>query len=148
MALRTYTIILAAVLLSGCEALPWQDAETNATAPSATTPVNESGEDVSAPSPSSPESAGPRKPVAPLNPDELVGLSEEEMLGQLGPPLDVRREAPATVWNYQRSNCELKLFFYPSLRDRRLQALTYEVTPSGDATMELCLQELGSFRNG
>lgn len=146
MALRKSTILLATALLGGCEALPWQDSETSQTAPSPS--ATDSGEEVSAPARSSPESPGPKKPVSPLNPDELVGLSEEEMLGQLGPPLDVRREAPATVWNYQRANCELKLYFYPSLRDRRLQALTYEVVPSGDTTMENCLQELGSYRNG
>lgn len=148
MALRTSTIFLTAALLGGCEALPWQDAEPSETAPSTGPSATEPGEELTTPARSSPESPGPRKPVSPLNPDELVGLSEEEMLGQMGPPLDVRREAPATVWNYQRANCELKLYFYPSLRDRRLQALTYEITPSGDTSMENCLQELGSYRNG
>lgn len=78
----------------------------------------------------------------------LVGLNEEETLGRMGPPLDIRREAPATVWSYQKEDCQLRLFFYPSLRDRRLQALTYEITHSGEATKEGCLQKLGSYQNG
>ncbi|MFC4351333.1 hypothetical protein ACFOW6_07245 [Fodinicurvata halophila] len=148
MAFRTSTILLAAFLLTGCESLPWEERRSGADESGVT--ADPAADDVSSTEPvrSSPDSAGPRKPTKPLNPDELVGLNEEETLGRMGPPLDVRKEAPATVWSYQQEDCQLRLFFYPSLRDRRLQALTYEVTPSGDATMEGCLQKLGSYQHG
>lgn len=148
MAFRAHIILLAALMVTGCEALPWKEGGNNPGVPENVTGSEAREEAPAKPVQPPPESAGPRKPMKPLNPEELVGLNEEETLGRLGAPLDVRKEAPATVWNYQQKDCNLRLFFYPSLRDRRLQALTYEITPSGDTTVEGCLQKFGSYQNG
>jgi len=96
--------------------------------------------------PARPASAGPRKPLPPLALTTIVGLDEARTLELLGQPEEVRVEAPATIWTYRRAECQLEIYFYPSLRERRLQSLTYEMGGADDE--ERCLTEFGMAGNG
>jgi len=96
--------------------------------------------------PPRPGAAGPRKPLPPLALTTIVGLDEARTLELLGQPEQVRVEAPATIWTYSRGECRLDIYFYPSLRERRLQSLTYEIGGADDERR--CLTEFGMAGNG
>jgi len=93
-----------------------------------------------------PSTAGPRKPLPPLTLTSIVGRDEAGTVELLGQPARVRVESPATIWTYSRGSCDLEIYFYPSLRERRLQSLTYEI--SGQAEEGDCLKEFGLAENG
>ncbi|HLS69965.1 MAG TPA: hypothetical protein VK035_11520 [Kiloniellales bacterium] len=93
-----------------------------------------------------PAAAGPRKPLPPLTLTSIVGRDEENTVELLGQPAHVRVESPATIWTYSRGNCDLEIYFYPSLRERRLQSLTYEIKERAEETD--CLEEFGLAENG
>lgn len=93
-----------------------------------------------------PTAAGPRKPMPPLTLTTIVGRDEAGTVEMLGQPDHVRVESPATIWTYSRGDCHLEIYFYPSLRERRLQSLTYEVDGPDDQTD--CLREFGLAENG
>lgn len=96
--------------------------------------------------PARPTAAGPRKPLPPLALTTIVGLDEARTLELLGQPERVRVEAPATIWTYSRGECRLDIYFYPSLRERRLQSLTYEI--SGGEDESRCLTDFGMASDG
>lgn len=93
-----------------------------------------------------PTAAGPRKPMPPLTLTTIVGRDEAGTVEMLGQPAQVRVESPATIWTYKRGECHLEIYFYPSLRERRLQSLTYEIDGPDDQTD--CLQQFGLAENG
>lgn len=93
-----------------------------------------------------PTTAGPRKPMPPLTLTTIVGRDEAGTVEMLGQPAQVRVESPATIWTYSRGECHLEIYFYPSLRERRLQSLTYEIDGPDDQTD--CLQQFGLAENG
>lgn len=93
-----------------------------------------------------PGTAGPLKPQPPLALNTIVGLDEARTIELLGQPQQVRVEAPATIWSYSRAECRLEIYFYPSLRERRLQSLTYEIAGAEDQAK--CLNEFGMTGNG
>ena len=93
-----------------------------------------------------PGAAGPPKPVPPLALSTIVGLDEARTLELLGEPHSVRVEAPATIWTYNRADGRLDICFFPSVRERRLQSLTDEI--SGSEDQNRCLSEFGMAGNG
>ena len=93
-----------------------------------------------------PPAAGPRKPLPPLTLTTVVGRDEAETVELLGQPAHVRVESPATIWTYSRGVCDLEIYFYPSLRERRLQSLTYEIRGQEEKTD--CLNEFGLAEDG
>jgi len=85
------------------------------------------------------EQAAPEQTLAPFNgmamvpptpvddnPDQLLGLSGDDVTEKLGKPALIRRDGAAEVWQYRRVRCVLDLFLYGSeqtvehvdLRDR------------------------------
>ena len=99
-----------------------------------------------APARSRPRAAGPRKPLPPLTLTSIVGRDEAGTVDLLGQPAHVRVESPATIWTYSRGTCDLEIYFYPSLRERRLQSLTYEIKGQDERTD--CLNEFGLAEDG
>lgn len=93
-----------------------------------------------------PTAAGPRKPLPPLTLTTIVGRDEAGTVELLGQPAHVRVESPATIWTYSRGTCDLEIYFYPSLRERRLQSLTYEIRGQNEETD--CLNEFGLAEDG
>lgn len=56
----------------------------------------------------------------------LVGLDANQLLEQMGTPVDVRIQSPATVWEYRFSGCSLELFLFRDVSRQLLKALSFE----------------------
>lgn len=80
-------------------------------------------------------------PSANPDPDQLLGLSSEEIASRLGKPALIRRDGDAEVWQYRRTRCVLDLFLYGS----RKQVEHVDLRDRGDANEEsvrLCFQRM------
>ena len=63
------------------------------------------------------EEAAPRQAAkAPpsVKPEQIMGLTRNELLGLLGKPDFLRRDAPAEIWQYRGKKCILDVFLYDS----------------------------------
>ncbi len=56
----------------------------------------------------------------------LVGLDANQLLQQMGTPVEVRIQSPATVWEYRFSGCSLELFLFRDVSKQLLKALSFE----------------------
>lgn len=75
------------------------------------------------------------------NPDELLGLSSDEVTARLGRPALIRREGGAEVWQYRRTDCVLDLFIYGSAK----QVEHVDLRDRGDANesaVRACYQRM------
>lgn len=71
------------------------------------------------------------RPPQPIEPQKLVGLTQEETRRLIGAPATVHDEAPAVVWSYASNDCGLDVFFYLDMASQSFKALTYELKPKG-----------------
>lgn len=137
-----------AMALTGCELLQQVMPETPP--PPATSSVPPDTETVPAVVAVTPPPAKPKPLVAApstkpsIEPQALVGLSEEEITRLLGKPRDVRNDPPAMVWNYAAGECRLNLFFYLDLKSQDFRALSYNFDPptAADGVKKACLEKL------
>ena len=63
-------------------------------------------------------------------PNELVGLSADQVTNLLGKPSFVRHDMPAEVWQYRAHDCVLDVFLYPPVKsggDKEHTVLYYEL---------------------
>ncbi|MFZ0694439.1 MAG: hypothetical protein WAN51_09880 [Alphaproteobacteria bacterium] len=63
-------------------------------------------------------------------PNELVGLSADQVTNLLGKPSFVRHDMPAEVWQYRARDCVLDVFLYPPVKsggDKEHTVLYYEL---------------------
>ena len=75
------------------------------------------------------------------DPDELLGLSSDDITAKLGEPALIRRDGDAEVWQYRRVRCVLDLFLYGSNK----QVEHVDLRDRGDATDEAvraCFQRM------
>lgn len=75
------------------------------------------------------------------NPDELLGLSGDEVTVKLGRPALIRREGGAEIWQYRRTDCVLDLFMYGSAK----QVEHVDLRDRGDANesaVRACYQRM------
>lgn len=128
-------VILIALALAGCSQLIGSaEPETGSGAPP---PPSSAGTKASAPSGSL--AALPPVPVPPpkerpgpaLDPERLLGLTQEETRRLMGTPGGVREEPPAVVWTYASAGCGLDVFFYMDLANQAFRALAYDLKPKG-----------------
>jgi len=71
-------------------------------------------------------------PSGDADPDQLLGLSGDDIAARLGKPALIRRDGDAEVWQYRRMRCVLDLFMYGS----RKQVEHVDLRDRGDATDE------------
>jgi len=134
-------ITLALALLAGCNLFPFEQSTPVNSAPAngeAVTPLP----NIDAPKTRSvarrsdevePRRARPAPPPAPpieplaMDPDKLIGMTQAETTAILGRPVSVADLAPATVWSYRSTGCELDVFFYMDLGARMFRVLAYEM---------------------
>jgi hypothetical protein len=67
---------------------------------------------------------------------ELVGLDEARASALLGPATSLESRAPATVWHYANSRCELDLMFYMEMRSGQMRSLHYDFKRGADTVGE------------
>ena len=61
-----------------------------------------------------------------ISPAALVGLDEQQTTELLGPATTTESRAPASVWHYKNSRCELDLVFYMEMRTGLMRSLHYD----------------------
>lgn len=69
--------------------------------------------------------------------DELMGRDSVGLLGALGEPVRVRKEAQAQIWQYDGGNCVVDVFLYPDGATHRVSYVEARDAYSGqkaDAT--------------
>lgn len=69
------------------------------------------------PQPKRPKVALAVPPEALPGPDQLMGLSGDQLKSLLGLPSFVRRDPPAEIWQYGTATCVLDLFLYAEGKD-------------------------------
>ena len=84
--------------------------------------------------------------VRPIAPEEVAGMSENEIAGLLGVPDWREEKSPARLWGYSGRSCDVKVTFYPELGDLTYRALDVEVAGRGSPADAVCLGELASGR--
>ncbi len=52
------------------------------------------------------------KAVPRVNPSQLAGITDRRLVGLLGAPTLLRRDAPAEIWQYAGTNCVMLVFLY------------------------------------
>jgi hypothetical protein len=67
---------------------------------------------------------------------ELVGLNEQRAIELLGPAAGIENRAPATVWHYTSSRCELDLVFYLEMHSGQMRALHYDFRRGAETAAE------------
>jgi hypothetical protein len=171
--IRYGVLIFAALALSACGTVFGDDpGEADATgAAEVTGPSGETGQVVevisaeSAPEAGEPQAATP-DPAAPQgetlaalppeppepaiddDPQQLIGMGPASLSAFLGAPELIRREAPASLWQYRAEDCVLDVVLYP---DRSGDKVTYLEAREGGATKmapRTCLNKLLRARNG
>lgn len=143
-------VLVAAAALSGCAMLGEEPRVEPAGEPVAVAPDPEPVPSVSdrippVPKPRPRLAARPRgdappppQPVAPqpapsADPNQVVGMTEAEATGLIGPPHRSDVEPPARVWVYDGEGCTLRVFFYLDLGREAFRALTWSIAhPEGD----------------
>lgn len=80
-------------------------------------------------------------PPPEVDPDELLGLSADDVTAKLGRPTLVRRERDAEIWQYRQTDCVLDLFLYGNAK----QVEHVDLRDRGDATeaaVRACFQRM------
>ena len=70
----------------------------------------------SAAAPQEPKIALRPGPGGDMQPDQLLGLSGDQLTGLLGPADFTRNDGPAEIWQFRNSGCVLDVFLYQDLR--------------------------------
>ena len=168
---RHAVLIAAALALSACGTVfgddPGEADATGVTGPSGETgqvvevispepaPESEAGEpQAAAQNPAAPQAetlaALPPEPPEPAiddDPQQLIGMGPASLSAFLGAPELIRREAPASLWQYRAEDCVLDVVLYP---DRSGDKVTYlEAREDGAIKMapRACLNKLLRARN-
>jgi len=142
---RTMALAVSLSGLAGCAVVDAMKEDLAKGFPEAKPPARESAvppPGPNAPAPAAGTPAARKTPAAkPLAPNLLVGLTQEEARGLLGSPSAEHSDPPATVWTWRNKKCQIDLFFYMDLSDRKFRALTYEIHGARNRE-SVCLGEL------
>lgn len=126
---RFAALFLCALLITACESIPLLSESPGPTAEPATEAASEQAvaEAPPAPQPEAsvpPEFAlpearvtaippAPREPVIDDDPVRLIGMGPASLSAFLGAPQLIRRESPASLWQYRTEGCVLDVVLYP-----------------------------------
>jgi hypothetical protein len=69
-------------------------------------------------------------------------MTDAEVQRLLGPPLSVRRDAPAEAWQYASGECVLDLFFYEETGSWRVAHIEARTIAALDAPSEACIRSV------
>ncbi len=80
-----------------------------------------------------------------VRPDELIGRDSVGLVGALGHPTRVRKEASAQIWQYDGGSCVVDLFLYPEGNTHRVAYVEARDTVQGrKADAARCLDQVQS----
>ena len=137
-------VAVVAAALSGCQAfrdgMPWDSADPAVDDTAAVQTPSEMEDDaaaaVSAPAIIVPQ---PKPVLFALAGADLIGLSQDQILGYFGSPLRTQDKPPAINWYYEDERCALTLVFFPDLKSERFLTLQYDLK---GASEDVCLGQL------
>ena len=81
---------------------------------------------------------------AAVTPANLVGIEEKAAVDLLGPPTATESRAPADIWRYTSSWCELELVFYMEMQTGHMRSLhhAFKGDAQNPAQRQACLTAL------
>lgn len=82
-------------------------------------------------------------------PAELIGLEPTQTVAVLGEPSLRLQDPPAQVWQYNATECTLRLHFYRDIITQQFRALSYEIENSDTENVDAerrCLNDIISGR--
>jgi hypothetical protein len=79
--------------------------------------------------------AAPEKPVAAINPDQLIGLNPAGVEKLMGTPSKVKDDHLSREWVYAAPGCNFRVFFYPNLNAASFRALKYGGSDNNGGTL-------------
>lgn len=82
----------------------------------------------------------PSPPAA--DPEQLIGLSGEEITEKLGKPALIRREGTAEIWQYRRIQCVLDVFLYGNGRQVVEHVDLRDRGEATDVALKVCFQRM------
>ncbi len=84
--------------------------------------------------------------LLPVPPEQVIGLTQTEMVELLGPPAEQEDRAPAKVWHYAGRSCSVSVIFYPEVESLTWRALNLEIEERGNrpASEPVCLGEIAA----
>jgi hypothetical protein len=94
----------------------------------------------------SPEAAAVEPAKTPIhltgNPQELMGLDTETVADALGTPEQIRKEAPAQVWQYLSGDCVLDVYLYEEAGVSRVTYLEARSPKAEASPTERCVKSV------
>lgn len=86
--------------------------------------------------------AQPAAPILSADPSAFIGLGDDELSRALGEPKQVRKDAPAEIWQYSGADCVVDFYLYEG--EAGLQVAYLEARdPAADATpADRCVKSL------
>lgn len=84
----------------------------------------------------------PAAPILSSDSDAFLGLGAQELATALGKPRQVRKDAPAEIWQYNGADCVVDFYFYDS--NGRLEVAYVEARDvrADNAPTERCVKSL------
>jgi hypothetical protein len=158
------TLVLGVLLLSGCDVAQNAQRDFNRVVHSgfgSSTPAPTYSQARAAPRPAAAKpdakpteeaKSGPAPTVAAATPSppsqdvNLMGKSEGQVRGLLGPPTSVEERAPGKTWHYRDGQCSVDVQLYPDVQTRQFGTLAYKVN-SDDNSDEGRRECLARFRS-
>ena len=112
---RAVVLSAALVFLASCEGVPlFEDQPAEPPEAAAEKQVAPRPEELAAAADAEVQvTALPPEPVIDDDPEQLVGMGPATLSAFLGAPQLIRREFPASLWQYQVGGCVLDVVFYP-----------------------------------
>lgn len=82
-------------------------------------------------------------PIAPsLTPEELLGMTVNQMTFLFGKPVFVRRDPPGEFWRYRSKMCVLELYFYRDGVSKRVRHIEMRKNDQPVKSQQACINEL------
>ena len=92
--------------------------------------------------------AVPPEPAFNDDPQQLIGMGPASLNAFLGAPELIRREAPASLWQYRTEDCVLDVVLYPDRRGDKVTYLEARENGATKITPRTCLNKLLRARYG
>lgn len=150
-AVRIAVLVCGLAASTGCQRLPavsgisWPGSHVNEAA--AVSAETEASADMPAESVGEPQSAAelaalPEEPVIDDDPEQLMGMGPASLSAFLGAPELIRREFPASVWQYRAEGCVLDVVFYADRGEDRVTYLEARKDGTTKIAPRQCLNKL------
>ena len=92
--------------------------------------------------PSSRAKAQPAAPILSADPAAFIGLGDADLSRALGKPKQVRRDAPAEIWQYSGADCVVDFYLYDGARGLTVAYLEARDQSAAATPTDRCVNSL------